>query len=310
MMTADAKTPAFDADDAEWLTYIKAKGYSKMSSEFEQGKAGYADLLGYWVPGRIKGLYLNRAPSSRTDARTATIQAMMNNRFRAPAKTGKPSEMDTTPFRKKALLKLIDQIGGQDFNGIIKTMQEVSDEHYGHSHKIQRAQVEAQFSESFMDADLVTVMELWDKNNPAPLTTGTWICDTCSEPVIGAEGNLIWLHDVNGMMSNFRIVHKGDACDPNEGNSSSVDLHRLSGPDGLTQLLSWLSLGPLKRDQDFVLKITDLDEYVDLVRRLQIPHYEEARARFNDQDVIEEYSDAHQYAPYIQRQLIDIVGRE
>jgi len=42
-------------------------------------------------------------------------------------------------------------------------------------------------------------------------------------------------------------------------------------------------------------RVGDIDAYVDLVRRLQTPYYEEARARFGEEDVANWLSDANEH---------------
>jgi hypothetical protein len=44
--------------------------------------------------------------------------------------------------------------------------------------------------------------------------------------------------------------------------------------------------------------ILNIDEFVDLIRRVQIPCYEEARRKFAKFGVIESYSDSSEVSPY------------
>lgn len=53
----------------------------------------------------------------------------------------------------------------------------------------------------------------------------------------------------------------------------------------LAMLLSWLSHGPLVGPSETMPEVHDFDEYVNLVRRLHTPYYEEARGRFSDDDM-------------------------
>jgi hypothetical protein len=71
----------------------------------------------------------------------------------------------------------------------------------------------------------------------------------------------------------------------------------------LTTLLSWLSRGPVDGGGHPDVAIEDLDGYVDLVRRLQIPHYEQARRRFRDQEVHEKLVGVNPVHPYTQDNL-------
>jgi len=56
-------------------------------------------------------------------------------------------------------------------------------------------------------------------------------------------------------------------------------------------------------------RVGDIDAYVDLVRRLQTPYYEEARARFGEEDVANWLSDANEHYPYLPETLKRIADR-
>lgn len=137
-------------------------------------------------------------------------------------------------------------------------------------------------------------------------TLQTWICDACSEPITDpAKALVTWKnYGEHYWYQSFLIVHKsidGRRCDPGaqSGYNSSLDLDMFLGPEGLTMLLSWLSIGPLKGGGGTRIAPEGLDAYVDLVRRVQIPHYEEARSKFGDEDTEHWLGDANEYYPYI-----------
>ncbi|GLB64066.1 hypothetical protein NCCP2495_19450 [Dietzia sp. NCCP-2495] len=141
-------------------------------------------------------------------------------------------------------------------------------------------------------------------------TPATWICDECGE-TIGepGQGIVVWTQswDDDSAVDRFRIVHKetsGRQCDPG-GNSRWVDVSRLVGADGLAYLLSFLSVGPILGGGG--LKIRDFDNYVDTVRRLQTPGYEQARSKFGSQEVADNYGDANEYFPYLPEELEKII---
>lgn len=98
-------------------------------------------------------------------------------------------------------------------------------------------------------------------------------------------------------------------CDPGgaHGYLSSMDLQHFLGPDGLALLLSWLSVGPLKGGGSGPC-VADLDEFVDFVRRVQTPYYEEARPHFGDEHTYYWLGDANEYHPYLPETLQDIAG--
>lgn len=136
----------------------------------------------------------------------------------------------------------------------------------------------------------------------AGVTLSRWICDACSKPIDSAEhGIVVFLRDARLDADHFRIVHKQSApgypnCDP-QGSTGWVDLPRMLGVDGLTYLLSFLSAGPLKGPGG--MGVADHDAFVDLVRRVQIPFYEEARSRFNEESVRDALGDANEVFPYL-----------
>jgi len=85
----------------------------------------------------------------------------------------------------------------------------------------------------------------------------------------------------------FKIVHQ-TVCDQDNQNASA-DLGDFFGVEGLTYLLTFLSSGPDnvggKKGQLPIGK--NLDGYVDFVRRVQVPYYEEARLTFRDPEYLE-----------------------
>ena len=115
-------------------------------------------------------------------------------------------------------------------------------------------------------------------NSLKPL--GEWICDSCGGVIQSEDdGWLEWYKDVKpnhefGKDKGFRIVHHTNRCMFNEramfnDKKLTADLHlqRLCGPDGLVRLLSFI-------EHDYV---EDNAELVEIIRRLHVPYYEEAR---------------------------------
>jgi hypothetical protein len=144
------------------------------------------------------------------------------------------------------------------------------------------------------------------------VTLRTWTCDTCGELVTSArnDGLVVWCSNDALQYFGFKIVHKTmksdpepKRCDPGgaEGYTISLDLERFLGASGLAMMLSWLSAGPLKGDGG--IQVADMDEYVDLVRRVQTPYYEEARPRFGDEKTRHWLGDANEYYPYLPEML-------
>ncbi|WP_156649148.1 hypothetical protein [Mycobacteroides abscessus] len=116
-----------------------------------------------------------------------------------------------------------------------------------------------------------------------PLTR--WSCDSCGEDITDPEQ--AWVAFSDGPKegaSGWVIVHHnlyGKKCDPSE--KSTIALSEAIGPNGLTNLLSFLSYGPIIRAKRSRNRVADFDEFVDLIRRVQIPWYEEARKRWYEE---------------------------
>lgn len=136
---------------------------------------------------------------------------------------------------------------------------------------------------------------------------GPWTCDVCGADTVDADnGYLIWEDAVNDGPWDFKIIHR-DTCDRQSMGSSALD--RMLGPDGLVHLTAWLSLGPIKAamGQGKPVPPRDLDEFVDLVRRLHVPGYEQARERYRAPDVQEDYADAGESLPYLQESIAHLI---
>ncbi len=140
-----------------------------------------------------------------------------------------------------------------------------------------------------------------------------WICDSCGKVIETHEkGMLIWCENHPEFGTEFRIVHKG-SCDNNRDvYNLSWEIHWCLGNDGLSNLLSLLSAGPLiasaGADSSKIFE-KHLPHFVDLMRRLQIPYYEEARQKFTNPDVLDEFSDANEVAPYQKESLLKIIKK-
>ncbi len=123
-------------------------------------------------------------------------------------------------------------------------------------------------------------------NMDQPLTT--WYCDVCKQRIEDRnEGYVVWQSPDIKTSPVIKIVHH-NRCDV-VGENSTADLNDFLGTEGLTHLLSHLSAGPVKaaRPESPPLTISGLDPFVDFVRRVQIPYYEEARLSFNNQDFLD-----------------------
>lgn len=140
-----------------------------------------------------------------------------------------------------------------------------------------------------------------------PLTK--WRCDVCGELIDSVDdGYVIWRGAAEpGKPYGFKIIHQGN-CDDKSYHLSAA-LEDFVGIDGLAKLLAFLSVGPLKAAQGQSTRVTgNLDELVDFIRRVQTPYYEEARQRFSEDEVKQDFCDSNEVAPYLQSRLKSIVA--
>jgi hypothetical protein len=130
-----------------------------------------------------------------------------------------------------------------------------------------------------------------------------WYCDVCKEAISNTDNALItWESNDEHKCFDFKIAHKNCA---NWGTKHSCELSTFLGSKGLAVLTSMLSRG--KALEANINDIKDMDEFVDLIRRLQLPYYEEARKSFGTFDVYELFGrDAHSvYLPENLKKIIE-----
>ena len=109
-------------------------------------------------------------------------------------------------------------------------------------------------------------------------------CDVCGQIIARPEvGWVEWLAGpTRGTKAHgFRLVHNSNRCQyPSSGRVHDMHLTRLLGPDGLVTLL--LLVAPGGRSGNREDGVDHLEEWCELVRRLQAPYYEEARQYWAD----------------------------
>jgi hypothetical protein len=139
-----------------------------------------------------------------------------------------------------------------------------------------------------------------------PLTV--WYCDRCRKRIEDSEQGRVRWQVSEGKAHNFKIVHI-ETCmwDPN---TASADLSDFLGPDKLPYLLSFLSAGPIviSRKLSPTRVASNVDEFVDFIRRVQTPYYEEARRYFGVDDIFDFVEDDPEITPYLPGQLENIVA--
>jgi len=138
-----------------------------------------------------------------------------------------------------------------------------------------------------------------------------WYCDVCDEIIEKPEdGYVIWLMDEDLLCSDFKIIHRSK-CDIDRFRyTSSMPLTSFLEEDGRSYLMTFLSLGPVKyaNSEDFK-RIKNMNEFADFFRRVQVPYYEEARRRFNNEKLLRDFDDANEYYPYQVNILKEIIER-
>lgn len=124
-----------------------------------------------------------------------------------------------------------------------------------------------------------------------------WICDRCGGIVTNAPGDgyvlLCREPEGNGPYLRFSIVHK-DEITSTDAFQDSWALEDVTGEDGISRLLSLLDDGPLMKSRNVSVSAEGMPAFVDLMRRLFVPHYEESRQYFGstsyDCNGLSEYS--------------------
>lgn len=140
-----------------------------------------------------------------------------------------------------------------------------------------------------------------------PLTI--WYCDVCGKPINDVnEVLLIWKSDKNMKDYDFKFVHKATnekrGCDM-ESYPSNMHLSEFLGLDGMAYLMSFLSHGNAIRKNGNSIK--NLDEFIDVIRRIQTPYYEEARRYFHTEKTQRLIEGCNEYYPYTQNILKKII---
>lgn len=119
-----------------------------------------------------------------------------------------------------------------------------------------------------------------------------WICDFC-EIIINSpeDGWVEWLHgkEIFNSCFGFKIVHNYGSSSLGKGGcfhyrdekcSSDAPLIRFIGEKGYVYLLSFLDLDPYVIPEYKGPCVKDIREFIEFMRRLTIPYYEEARLYF------------------------------
>lgn len=131
-----------------------------------------------------------------------------------------------------------------------------------------------------------------------------WYCDACGQPIDDVKkGYVIWKTNDEARTHSYKIVHQGPCF--LKDYDASAELKTFLGEEGLVRLLAQLSIGPIMRlrGNKSQCDAADMDEFVDLVRRVQTPFYEEARRHFSNRNLLAEYARANEVLPYLPEEL-------
>ncbi len=126
-----------------------------------------------------------------------------------------------------------------------------------------------------------------------------WICDVCHKLIDNLDrGYVIWKSQTGGRDHDFKIIHQSDCDLPDH--DSSMALRDCLGQDGLNMLLMFLSPGAVLKqfEKKPRLSVPNLDEWVDLVRRVQIPYYDLARPLFKHPQFIADFCQSGEWTTY------------
>ncbi|MCM3063200.1 hypothetical protein MH109_04335 [Bacillus altitudinis] len=130
-----------------------------------------------------------------------------------------------------------------------------------------------------------------------------WYCDFCGEIIESdKEGMFQWDSDLDLKAINFRIVHHKTVkqCHPknNERHLSDGHLHWYTGSEGLSDLLTFKHKYKL-----------DLLEFDEIIRRLHVDYYEEARKYFAISRNNGDEHDVYEIGDYSQAALKSIIRK-
>lgn len=132
-------------------------------------------------------------------------------------------------------------------------------------------------------------------------------CDCCNHPIREVyEGVVALRRDLEGV-AKLELVHR--KCAGDVFHYDVFELSSLLGEEGLTRFLSLLSPGMIRvaYDGPSQCAVQDLDEYVDLGRRLYVEHYEAARRHFGDPRLYASLPVVDDDMPYVPDTLEEII---
>jgi len=158
-----------------------------------------------------------------------------------------------------------------------------------------------------------------------------WICDECHQRIDDPDrGHMEWIVDQRDRAAGFRIVHQGRSWPgPVRGEPSAsvldcrrytqhfgrhdLDLTQFLGTDGLVEMLALLDPGPHHQPDFNGPHVRNVREFVEVVRRLHVPYYEEARLywdRARRDGFFEDMNEVVIFLPFTLKSLVEKYRRE
>jgi hypothetical protein len=138
-----------------------------------------------------------------------------------------------------------------------------------------------------------------------------WICDTCGELTGIDEGWVEWLGPIGKGPHSFRIVHNRHKCQQHTKHPDRADNHleRFLGAPGLQTFLAYLDIGPILDPKGKGEPQPEMASFVDTVRRLHIPYYEEARTYLSEARADGYFDDQNENSVYMPRTCEAMIRR-
>ena len=140
-------------------------------------------------------------------------------------------------------------------------------------------------------------------------TLEQFICDTCGDVIESVnDGWIEWegsYENDEAVNKNFRICHHDMNCQKlaDHRHCSDLPLSEICGEKTHAFLYTHLDVGPYHKKKYSKPTIVDFREYVELMRRLTIPYYEEARQWWSEATSDGYFSEANEESIYLPENL-------
>tara|TARA_R110002110_G_scaffold397857_1_gene613225 strand:- start:284 stop:754 length:471 start_codon:yes stop_codon:yes gene_type:complete len=146
-----------------------------------------------------------------------------------------------------------------------------------------------------------------------------WVCDKCGDLINSAnEGVLQWTdYEAKDhryyISTGFYIVHNNINCSfyKREEPVKDINLSEISGEIGILHMLSFFDKGIFIENQYPGLRLTnnDIRSLSEIWRRMQIPHYEEARLYYNEARMDGLLNGENEISMHTQRVLLKMIKK-